>query len=425
MSKHSHNDHPHRAWRSAGEKKCIESSTLRSIDIFDSPRPIKGTELLKVVEPAKITEPVASKAIKSNETTKSTEPAKVTESIKIEPKSSSSPRKERGKSHSHTRTKSPASVPQTRVEPKKSSTPIKKGNIATVKDKTSPVQRQNSKSTESTTVNHAITPLLTDSLKLVIDNNAILQRMKDIDLKIMELQVKKTVIDEQIHNLHKDKSYIDQTTIQLQNDRFLLLSSLLTANAVSQKKVSGGTTQLPPRNIDQKVVELSSDDEVMTTAPKKMSTKMKLPSASHNLKRKIDDDVKVDGGSGGGGSSDGTKCKKLKINLNALKPLTNSKSNAKHNADVDDVQSDLKTEMMKATRRCTVRLTKLSSKKIKLLIGKSVEIESDDGGYASFGKSRPQNNANHSHKTTFDGSFCGHKLPIVHLQVKINLIFAK
>lgn len=375
MTKQSHSDQTHRVWRSAGEKKCIEptKSTLRSIDIFDPARPV---ESLKVVEP--------TKAIESK---------------------SSTPRKERGKSQSQS-IRSPVVVPQPRIEPKKGGTPTKKGNTIGMKEKVSSIHRHHPSDSnqKSTVVNESVTnhttPLLSDSLKLVTENNTVLQRMKDIDLKIMEMQVKKTSIDEQIHNLHKEKSVIDQTTIQLHNERFLLLSSLLTNNAVSQKKVESPQA----KHIEQKVVEVSSDDEVLIVGTRKITSKSKS-NASHNSKRKIDDDVKSDG--------DGTKCKKLKINLNPLKSLTNNKNNAKI-YDVDEVQSDLKTKMLKASRRCSVRLTKLSAKKIKSLIGIKIKsvIESDEGD-----DTEHKNDVSDSHRMVFDGSFSGHKLPIVHLQV--------
>lgn len=371
MTKQSQSDQTHRVWRSAGEKKCIEptKSTLRSIDIFDPARPV---ESLKVVEP--------TKAIESK---------------------SSTPRKERGKSQSQS-IRPPVVVLQPKIEPKKGNTPTKKGSTIGMKEKVSSIHRHhpsdsNQKSTVVTESVTNTTPLLSDSLKLVTENNTVLQRMKDIDLKIMEMQVKKTSIDEQIHNLHKEKSVIDQTTIQLHNERFLLLSSLLTNNAVSQKKVESPQA----KHIEQKVVEVSSDDEVLIVGTRKVTSRTKS-NASHNSKRKIDDDVKADG--------DGTKCKKLKINLNPLKSLTNNKNNAKI-YDVDEVQSDLKTKMLKASRRCSVRLTKLSAKKIKTLIGKSV-IESDEGD-----DTEHKNDVNDSHSMMFDGSFSGHRLPIVHLQV--------
>ncbi|XP_037025757.1 FK506-binding protein 5 [Bradysia coprophila] len=397
MIKHSHNDQPHRVWRSAGEKKCIEpstKSTLRSIDIFDPTRPV---ELLKVIEPAK--PPVESKC-------------------------ASSPRKERGKSQSHTAMKSPISVGQARNESKKSSqsTPVKKGNSIAIKEKLSPMHRNhvtvdsNNKSssvTESTLVNQ-VTHSLSDSLKMPIDGSVILQRMKDIDLKMMEMMVKKSVIDEKIMNLHKEKSDIDQATMKLQHERFSLLTSLLATNSTTgQRKLC----ELPRNksNIEPKVVELSSDDEVLMvgTPMKKSSSKTFRTNAPHNSKRKLDDDAKADG-------VDGTKCKKLKINLNSLKSLANSKGNARSHVDCDEMQSDLKTKMLNTTRRCTVRLTKLSAKKIKLLIGRA-ETETVDGGDAD---GRLKNDVDPLHKLTFDGNFRGHRLPIVHLQVIDGFLIA-
>lgn len=375
MTKHSHGDQPHRVWRSAGEKKCIESSsksTLRSIDIFDPSRPV---EPLNVVEPPKATE-----------------------------SKSASPRKERGKSQSQTN-KSPVIVPPPRIEAKKSNPPIKKGNTIAIKEKISPVHRHHhltDNNSKPTLVAESTAHLLSDSLKNVTDNNTVLQRMKDIDLKIMEMQVKKTCIDDQIHNLHKEKSVIDQTTIQLQNERFLLLTSLLANSSVGQKKVSDELPQ--EKNTEQKVVEVSSDDgdEVVILGTKRLTSKIKF-NASHNSKRKIDEDIRTDG-------IDGTKCKKLKINLNSLKSLANNKNPVK-NYDVDDVPSDLKTKMLNETRRCTVRLQKLSSKKIKSLIANSA-IDSDEEDDTS-----SKNNFDNLQRRLFDGSFSGHRLPIVHLQV--------
>ncbi|KAG4075595.1 hypothetical protein HA402_003420 [Bradysia odoriphaga] len=396
--KHSHNDQPHRVWRSAGEKKCIEpstKSTLRSIDIFDPTRPV---EPLKVIEPAK--PPVESK--------------------------SSSPRKERGKSQSHTAIKSPTSVGQPRNESKKASqpTPVKKGNPIAIKEKLSPMHRnhatfdspnKSASVTESTIINQA-THSLSDSLKMPMDGSVILQRMKDIDLKMMEMMVKKSVIDEKIMNLHKEKSDIDQATMKLQHERFSLLTSLLAANcATGQRKLC----QLPrdKTTVEPKVVELSSDDEELMVGPstKKVSSKTFRTNASHNSKRKLDDDAKADSG-------DGTKCKKLKINLNTLKSLANSKSNARNHVDCEEMQSDLKTKMLNTTRRCTVRLTKLSAKKIKLLIGKA-ETETVYRGDAD-GNGRMKNAVDPLHKMTFDGNFCGHRLPIVHLQVIDGFLIA-
>lgn len=387
MTKHSHGDQPHRVWRSAGEKKCIESSsksTLRSIDIFDPSRPV---EPLNVVEP-----PKAATELKS-----------------------SSPRKERGKSQSRTN-KSPVIVPPPRTEAKKSNPPIKKGNTIAIKEKISPVHRHHHLSdnnSKPTLVTESTAHLLSDSLKNVTDNNTVLQRMKDIDLKIMEMQVKKTCIDDQIHNLHKEKSVIDQTAIQLQNERFLLLSSLLANSSVGQRKLS----ELPQeKNTEQKVVEVSSDeDEVVILGTKRSTSKIKF-NASHNSKRKIDEDIRT------GDGIDGAKCKKLKINLNSLKSLANNKNNVR-NYDVDDVPSDLKTKMMNETRRCTVRLQKLSSKKIKSLIANTV-LDSDEEEDDASSNARHKNNFDSLHRRLFDGSFSGHRLPIVHLQVH-NSLFRK
>lgn len=278
-----------------------------------------------------------------------------------------------------------------------------------MKEKTSPIHRNhstadsNSKASsiaESTIVNQATHSL---ALKLSTENNAILQRMKDIDLRMMEMMVKKSVIDDKIMNLHKEKSDIDQATMKLQHERFSLLSSLLANSVIGQKKAC----ELPrdKNNVEPKVVELSSDDEVPVA--KKVLSKSFRSSASHNTKRKIDDDAKVD-------NVDGAKCKKLKTNLNPLKSLATSKSNA-HNVDVDEMPSDLKTKMINATRRCTVRLTKLSEKKIKLLMGK-VEAETDHRDDTG-GNGRLKNSSDPSDKMAFDGNFRGHRLPIVHLQV--------
>lgn len=272
-----------------------------------------------------------------------------------------------------------------------------------MKEKISPVHRHHlsdNHHTKSTLAIESTAHLLSDSLKNVTDNNTVLQRMKDIDLKIMEMQVKKTCIDEQIHNLHKEKNVIDQTTIQLQNERFLLLSSLLANSSVSQKR----TGELPAeKNVEQKVVEVSSDDDVVILGTKRLLTsKIKFKS-----KRKIDEDVTADG-------IDGTKCKKLKINLNSLKSLTSNKSNVRN---YDEVQSDLKTKMINETRRCTVRLMKLSSKKIKTLIA-NPELDADDETSSS---ARDSSSVNNLHKMLFDGSFFGHRLPIVHLQVHLTL----
>lgn len=362
MGKQSHHDQPHRVWRSAGEKKCIEpsKSTLRSIDIFDPSRPV---EAVKVIE-----------------TTKG-----------IEPKSSS-----QRKSQTQTIKSSPTIVlpPPPKADVKKAGSPNKKANTAVTKEKNSLVHRHHLSDS-----NHSA-PLLSDSLKIMTENNIVLQRMKDIDLKLMELQVKKTVIDEQIHNLHKDKNVIDQTTMQLQNERFLLLSSLLTSNAVNAVSQKKKCELAQGKCIEQhKIVELSSDEDVAIVEPKKFIPKVKSHS-SHNSKRKIDEDVRTDG-------SDGTKCKKIKINLNPLKVLANNKNNVR-SYDVNEAQSDLKPKELHRTRRCSVRLTRLSSKKIKSLIAKSeVDPIAIDASVSN---------------TRFDGSFSGHRLPIVHLQVHVNRI---
>lgn len=216
--------------------------------------------------------------------------------------------------------------------------------------------------------------------------------MKDIDLKIIELQVKKTVIEEQIQNLHKDKNVIDQTTMQLQHDRLKLLSSLLTSNAVnavSQKKKCELTHG---KHLEHKIVELSSDEEVAIVEPKKFIPKVKSH-AYHNSKRKIDEDVRTYG-------SDGPKCKKIKISLNPPRVLS-SNSNSVQSDDIVEARSDLKPKELNRTRRCSVRLTMLSSKNIKSLIARSETTSIDDS----------------VSKTLFNGNFFGHRLPIVHLQV--------
>ncbi|KAJ6632616.1 Zinc finger protein, partial [Pseudolycoriella hygida] len=152
----------------------------------------------------------------------------------------------------------------------------------------------------------------------------------------------------------------------------------------------------------------SSDDEVEIVGTKKCNFKIKS-NAAHCTKRRADDDTKSDV------STDGTKCKKLKINLNSLKSVTNSKSNTKA-VDVDQVQSDLKPKIMTAARRCSVRLTKYSAKKIKSLMARPA-LDADD----------PACNATHENNMSnmlFDGNFSGHRLPIVHLQVFEGFLIA-
>lgn len=335
------------------------------------------------------------------------EPAKQAES-----KTSSSPRKEREKSQSNTAIKSPIGINQPRNESKKSSqstpAPVKKTNPIVMKERVSSMQNQNKFSTISdmTIVNQVTTSAS------VADSSSILERMKDIDLKMMEMMMKKTVIDEKIMHLHKEKCDIDQATMKLQQERFSLLSSLLGNSAIGAKRIN----ELPRDKVEPKVVELSSDDEALTMGPtKKVSSKSFKTIAANaphnNSKRKHDDDSKTD-------SVDSTKCKKLKINLNSLKSLGNSKSNARNHVDVDEMQSDLKIKntIKNGTRRCTIRLTKLSTKKINLLIGKGEMAAADRIGDAS--SELLKDSVDPIDKIIFDGNFRGHRLPIVHLQVK-------
>lgn len=331
----------------------------------------------------------------------------------IEPKSSSQRKdKESGKSQSIRSNKSPQISPQPKENSKKSSVPVKSPATA-VKEKPSAIQRPHpydineSQSANEPLINsqHYTAPLLSDSIKIVSDNKGVLERMKDIDLKLMELQTKKSFIDEQIQNLHKEKNVIDQTSMQLQNERFLLLSSLLTTtttvtnpnNSSSHKRVCEAQLPSPDKKINHKITVLSSDEENKIDEVKRsLPTKGKSQKA---LKRKVHNDVDSD-------SFEDSRCKKIKINVTQLKSSVNIKNKLK--IERDELQSDLKPKKVKsfAVQRCSIRLTKLSSKKIKLM---TEEVITDEDNLLA---AQPiQNN------TKFDGNFCGHRLPIVHLQV--------
>lgn len=76
---------------------------------------------------------------------------------------------------------------------------------------------------------------LTEPMRLVTESHqygsseSVFNRMKDIDVKLLELQHNKMQIEEKILQLQKEKISIDQNTMQLQNERFLLLGSLLAS----------------------------------------------------------------------------------------------------------------------------------------------------------------------------------------------------
>lgn len=80
---------------------------------------------------------------------------------------------------------------------------------------------------------------LTEPMRFVTESHqnggseSLLQRMKEIDVKLLHLQQNKIKIEEKILQLQKDKIANDQNTMQLQNERFLLLGSLLSSRSDS------------------------------------------------------------------------------------------------------------------------------------------------------------------------------------------------
>lgn len=77
----------------------------------------------------------------------------------------------------------------------------------------------------------------------------VLNRMKEIDLKLMEYQQQKMSIDEIILKYQKEKMSIEQMTMQLQNERFQLLSSMLAnSNNANTHLLASGLSSMRPQD---------------------------------------------------------------------------------------------------------------------------------------------------------------------------------
>lgn len=128
-------------------------------------------------------------------------------------------------------------------------------------------------------------------------NDPILNRMQEIDLKLMQYQDQKMKIDEIILKYQKEKMTIEQMTMQLQNERFQLLSSMLASsnNANTQLLASSGLPKMRPNEpltivvaktevpsaIDLTKAEMSNADKTMKIKHKKSNSKKRTLELEH------------------------------------------------------------------------------------------------------------------------------------------------
>lgn len=127
-------------------------------------------------------------------------------------------------------------------------------------------------------------------------SDPILNRMKEIDLKLMEYQKDKMSIDQIILKYQTEKMTIEEKTMELQNERFQLLSSMLanSNNANSQLLASCFSNMRPqepltidvpnpevPSVIDLTKAHMTDPDKTIQIKHKKSNSKKRCLESQH------------------------------------------------------------------------------------------------------------------------------------------------
>lgn len=113
----------------------------------------------------------------------------------------------------------------------------------------------------------------------------ILNRMQEIDLKLMKYQQEKMSIDEIILQYQKEKMSIEQNTMQLQNERFQLLSSMLAqSNNANTQLLASGLSKIRP----QEPLTIVGPNPELPSVIDLTGKNMKIKPKSNSKKRSIE-----------------------------------------------------------------------------------------------------------------------------------------
>lgn len=113
----------------------------------------------------------------------------------------------------------------------------------------------------------------------------VVNNLREIDVKLMELHKRKMYLEEMILKLQKDKMEADLLTIKLQNEKFILLNTAMTANvtstALKNNNINVGT------NLNSKLQETYSTFKAIKTETSKtveMPASKEQETATNNSK---------------------------------------------------------------------------------------------------------------------------------------------
>uniref|UniRef100_T1PDX9 YWTD domain protein n=1 Tax=Musca domestica TaxID=7370 RepID=T1PDX9_MUSDO len=99
---------------------------------------------------------------------------------------------------------------------------------------------------------------------------AVVNNLREIDVKLMELHKRKMYIEEMILKLQKDKMDTDLLTIKLQNEKFILLNTAMTANVTTSaapEKCKKLFESINLKNIKTETVDITDDEQQQPSPP--------------------------------------------------------------------------------------------------------------------------------------------------------------